>query len=102
MGAKNPFKLSADAFERSARPLVAHVGVKADSEHLPRFEGVFQHKQLGFSIGCGPDRGPCQPGVANLTGVGEIAAMPRVARRPRPSLQIEEPRRADDNTVITP
>jgi len=40
MGAENPFELSADAFEGRAGTLVAGVGVKADAEHLPGFEGV--------------------------------------------------------------
>src|SRR5258708_39554305 len=36
MGSENPFELSTDAFERNASTLVARVGVKADTEHLPR------------------------------------------------------------------
>src|SRR5713101_6991051 len=51
MGSENPIELTADAFERSARTLVTRVGVKANPEHLPRFEGVRQHEHLRLGVG---------------------------------------------------
>ncbi len=100
MGSENPIELTADAFERSARTLVARVGVKANPDHLPRFEGMRQHEHLRLGVGCGPDRRACQPRVTDLADVGVVATVPRVALRPRPSLQIKEACRSDDDTVI--
>lgn len=100
MGAQNPFELPADAFERRAGPLVTRVGVKADAEHLPGIESVRQHEQLGLGVGGSPDGRERQPRVADLTGVRDGATVPRVALRPRPSLQIPEARRTDDDIVI--
>jgi len=76
--------------------------MKANAKHLPGFEGVRQHKQLGFGVGCSPDCRAGQPRVADLTGVWEVAAVPRMARRPRPSLQIPEARRPDGDTITHP
>src|SRR3981081_1677712 len=100
MGAENTFELPADAFERRAGPLVTRVGVKADAEHLPGLESVRQHEQLGLGVGGSPDGRERQPCVADLTGVRDAAAVPRVALRPRPSLQIPKARRADEDIVI--
>jgi len=100
MGAENPLELSADAFERSAGTLVARVGVKADAKHLPGFESVRQHEQLGLGVGGGADGRAGQPGVTDLAGVGNATAVPCVALRPRPVLQVPEARRADDDSVI--
>src|ERR1700675_2173986 len=100
MGSENPIELTADAFERSTRTLVTRVGVKANPEHLPRFEGMRQHEQLRLGVGCGPDCRARQPRVTDLTDVGVVATVPRVALRPRPSLQVKEACRPDDDTVI--
>src|SRR6266481_3620416 len=100
MGSENPIELTANAFERSARTLVTRIGMKANSEHLPRFECVRQHEQLGLGVGCGPDFRARQPPVTDLTDVGVVATMPRVALWPRPSLQVKEACRPDDDPVI--
>src|SRR5216110_2561308 len=102
MGTENAFELCADAFEGGAGTLVAGVCVKADAEHLPGFEGVGQHEQLGFGVGGGADCRAGQPGVSDLAGVGSAAAMARMALRPRPSLQVPESRRADDWAIAYP
>src|SRR6266478_9157276 len=100
MGSENPIELTANAFERSARTLVTRIGMKANSEYLPRFEGVGQHEQLGLGVGCGPDFRARQPRVTDLTDVGVVATVPRVAVWPRPALQVKEACRPDDDTVI--
>src|ERR1700674_3038760 len=100
MGSENPVELTADAFERSPRTLVTRAGVKANPEHLPCFEGVRQHEQLRLGVGCGPDCRARQPRVTDLTDIGVVAPMPRVAVWPRPSLQVKEACRPDDDTVI--
>ena len=46
-----------------------------------------------------PDCRAGQPRVADLTGVEDVT-VPRVALRPRPSLQVPEAGRPDDDTVI--
>jgi hypothetical protein len=51
MGSEDSLELSADAFERSAGTLITRVRVKADTEHLPGFEGMRQHEQLSFGVG---------------------------------------------------
>ena len=100
MGSKCPFELPSDAFDSSAGALVPHVGVEADTKYLPGFESMRQHELLAFSIGCGPDRRAGKPGVADLTDVEDVAALPRVIRRPRPSLQIPEARGPNDDAVL--
>src|ERR1700674_2652316 len=100
MGSENPVELTADAFERSPRTLVTRAGLKANAEHLPCFEGVRQHEQLRLGVGCGPDCRARQPRVTDLTDVGMVATIPRMALRPPPSLKIKEARRPDDDTVI--
>jgi hypothetical protein len=55
MSPENPFKLSANAFEGSALPRIPGIRVKANTKHVPRFEGISQHKQLGFGIRPGPN-----------------------------------------------
>jgi len=101
MGAENPFELSADAFDGGARTLVANVGVQADAEHLPGFEGMRQHEQLGFGVGRRAEGRASQPGVADLAGVGVVASVARMTLRPRPSLQVKEARGADDAASST-
>src|SRR6266446_5779189 len=100
MGSENPIELTADTFERSARTSVTRVGMKANPEHLPRLEGVGQHEQLDLGVGCGPDFRARQPRVTDLTDVGVVASVPRVAVWPRPSLQVKEACRSDDDAVI--
>jgi hypothetical protein len=53
MGAENALELASDAFDGGAGTGVAHVSVETDAEHLPGFESVRQHEELGFGIGCG-------------------------------------------------
>src|SRR3981081_3445195 len=100
MGSENPFELSTDAFERGARTLVTRGGVKADTEHLPRFEGKRQHKQLGFSVNCSPDCRAGQPSIADLTRVEDVAGLPRGPLCPPPPLRVPEPGRPNDPAVI--
>src|SRR3981081_1366002 len=59
-----------------------------------------QHQELGLGICCGPDCRTCQPRIADLAGVGRLAAVPRMARRPRPPLQVKKTGRTDDRTVL--
>src|SRR5260370_37351043 len=59
-----------------------------------------QHEQLGLGVGRSPDCRAGQPRVADLARVGDVAAVPRVARRPRPSLQIPEASGPDNDTAI--
>lgn len=100
MGAKNPFKLPADAFKRCSRPLIARVRVKADAKHLPAFKGMRQHEQLSLGVRRTADGRAGEPCVANLTSVGIRASVARMSRRPRPSLHVPKSRRADNQTVI--
>src|SRR5580658_10636571 len=100
MRPQNPFELSADAFDGRARTLVTRVGVEADAEHLPGFEGVRQQEQLALGVGRGPDCRSRQPGIADLAGVGIHAAVPRMALWPCPSFQIKEACRPYDCAAI--
>jgi hypothetical protein len=102
MRAENPFKPSADAFDRRPRPLVPRVRMQADPEHPPTFKSMREHQQLGLGVRCRPDRRARQPRVANLTDVGNIPPVPSMARRPGPSLHIEKSRRSNDHTVLYP
>src|SRR5208337_1187491 len=97
---ENPFELPSNAFDGRARTLVANVGVEADAERLPGFESMRQHEQLGLSIGSSPNRRGGQPRIANLASVGNIPAVPRMARRPCPSLQVKETCRTDDDAIL--
>src|SRR5208337_833436 len=100
MGSENPFELPANAFDCLARALVANVRMEADPEHLPRFKSMRQHEQLGLGIGSSLDGRTGQPGVADLASVRVMAAVPRMALRPSPSLQVKEACRTDDDAVI--
>ncbi len=102
MRAENPFKLSANAFDRRPRPLVASIRVQTHSEHLPTFKSMRQHKQLGLGVGRRPNCRPRQPRVTNLADIGNIPPMPSMARWPSPSLHVEKPRRPNDDTVLNP
>src|SRR6516165_7577676 len=96
---QHAFELRADARQRLARALVAHVGVEAHAVHAPRVERVAKHQQLRLGVGGGAYRRGCKPGVADLAAVGAGARGLRVARGPRPALDEEEARRADDGAV---
>src|SRR5260221_9630284 len=74
--------------------------MKADTEHLPRFECMRQHKQLGLGVNYSPDCRAGQPSIADLTRVEDAAGLPRVTLWPRPSLQVPEPGRPDNSVVI--
>jgi hypothetical protein len=102
MRTENPFELSADAFDGGARSLVARVRMQADPKHLPTFKSMRQHQQLGLGVSCRPDGRARQPRIADLTSVGGIPPVPRMARRPSPSFHVEKPRRPDDDTVLYP
>src|SRR5208283_2334176 len=78
------------------------IRVKADTKHLPRFEGMRQHEQLGLGVGRSADCRAGQPRVADLAGVGDVATVPKVFWRPRPSLQVPETGRPNDDTVSQP
>jgi len=101
VGSENPLEFRTDTFERGAGSLVAGVGVKADAQHLPGFESMPQHEQLGFRVGRGADGGTGEPGVTDLAGVGVLATMAGVVRRPCPSLHIPEARGTDDQAVAS-
>src|SRR5260370_30930732 len=100
MNPENSFTLPPDALERRARTLVARIRVKAHTKHLPRFEGMGQHEQLGFSVGRGADGRAGQPRVADLTDIGAIPSVSRVSPRPRPTLHGPQARRPDDHIVL--
>src|SRR5260370_16943033 len=95
-GSENPFELAADALEGSTRPRVPGIRVEANTEHMPRFEGVCQHEHLGFGIRRSPDCRARQPRVANLTDVRRAAAVRSVTRRPCPPFQVPAPARPND------
>ena len=98
--AENSLELPADAFERGAGTLVTGVGVKADAEHFPQFEGVREHQQFGLGVGGGADRGTGQPRISNLARVRTAAPVRRMVRRPRPSLDVPEARRTDHRAAV--
>jgi hypothetical protein len=56
MRSKNSFKFSTNPFNRYAGPPVSRIGVQANPERIPVFEGVCQHERLGLGIRSGPDR----------------------------------------------
>lgn len=99
MSPENSFELPADPLDRRPRALVARVGVQADAEHLPRFEGVREHEQLGFGVGASANGIAAEPGVADLAGVGIGAAVAFVALGPGPTLDVPEARGTDDRPV---
>src|SRR5579883_2240067 len=99
VGAQHPLERSADALDRSARALVARIGVETDAQHPPRLEGMGKHEELGLGIGGGANRRTGQPGMADLAGIRRRAAVARMLRRPGPALQVPEARRADHGAV---
>jgi hypothetical protein len=80
----------ANTFNRSPRTQITRVRVKANTKHLPCFKGERQHQQLSFSIRSGSNGGLCQPRVADLAGIRVLTAVPRVIRRPHPTLHVPE------------
>src|SRR5438105_1477047 len=99
MGAENAFEVAADALNGCGGAVVARVGVQAYAEDLPGLERVGQHQQLGLGVGGGTDGGCGEPSVADLAGIRRRQVVTRVAGRPRPALDLEEPRRAQDGVV---
>ena len=100
VGAEDAFELASDAFDGGAGTLVANVGVKADAEDVPLFEGVGEHEQLGLGVGGSADGGFGEPGVSDFAGIGSGAVVESVAAGPGPALEIEEARGADDGSVV--
>src|SRR5580658_9214276 len=76
--------------------------MKADPERLPRFEGMRQHEHLSLGVGCSPDCRAAQPRIANLTGIGQQAAIPGMTLRPRPLFKVPEARRTKNDSVVGP
>jgi hypothetical protein len=99
VGAQDAFEFGSNAEHRVARSLVAGVGVKADAEHVPGFEGVGEHQEFGFGVGGRADSRLGEPGVADLADVGVKAAVVGMAFGPGPMLDIIEAGGADDGVV---
>jgi hypothetical protein len=55
MGPQNSLELPANAFDSRARPLIPRIGMKTDSQHLPSFESIGEHEQLGLGVGGRPN-----------------------------------------------
>jgi len=100
MRAERAFIPSADAFDGRPRTQVARVGVQAYAQRLPHFKCMGQHQQLGLGVRSSSNRIASQPGIADLAGVGVLAAMPWVARRPKPALNVAEARGTKDRAVF--
>ena len=100
VGTQNSFEARSDPLESGAGPLIANVGVKADTHDLPDLQGVPQHQQLGFRIGGCADRPPGQPRVADLTSIRNASPVQGMCRRPCPSLQVPEAGGTNDAVVL--
>src|SRR5512144_2198553 len=87
----------AQAKDRLARALVARVGHQAHAMDAPVVEGVREHQELRLGVDRGALRRGGQPRRADLHHVGALRApLVAVARGPRPELDVEEARGADD------
>src|SRR5687768_13307367 len=100
MRPENPFALAAYTLQGRARAFVPNVGVEADAQHLPDFEGIRQHQQLALGIDCGSNRRAGQPRVSNLAHVRASTAMRAVARGPRPMLDPKETSGTEHRIIV--
>jgi len=102
VSAQNALVRCAESFECGPGPLIADIGVKAHSQHLPRLEGMGQHEQFRLGVDGGSNGGPGEPGIAYFTHVRRLATVARVTFRPWPSLDIPEAGRAEYHVRLRP
>jgi hypothetical protein len=101
MRAQDPLKPSPNPLNRSARPFVAHIRVKAHPKYFPRLKRERQHQQLRFGIGRRPYRRSRQPCVPDLASIRSAAPMQRMPLGPGPAIEIEEARRSKHDSVCS-
>jgi hypothetical protein len=90
MSAQDPLALPANALERGARAFVADIRVEAHPDGVPGLERVGEHHELRLGVRAGANGGAGEPRIADLADVGRRSAVPRMAGRPGPLLDIKE------------